>query len=153
MHAEFDAPFGALTAEVNMRGLALASAFVFAGLTGIAVSQPAETPAAAPPNARSCFYVNEFDSWRAPDANTIYIRTNTNRYYRLDMSNSCPALLWPDTHLIMNVRGPNTICSAIDWDLKVGQGGFHDIPVPCIVKTMTPLTPEEAAAIPKKFKP
>jgi len=134
-----------------MRGLALASAFVLAGLTGIAVSQPAASP---PPtqNTRSCFYVNEFDSWKAPDANTIFIRTNINRYYRLDMSGSCPALLWPNTHLIMNVRGPNTICSAVDWDLKVSQG-FHDIPVPCIVKLMTPMTPDEVAAIPKKFKP
>jgi hypothetical protein len=36
--------------------------------------------------------------------------------------------------------------------LKVSQG-FHDIAMPCIVKTMTPLTDEQAAAIPKKFKP
>lgn len=151
MRAEFDAPPGALTMEMNMRGLALASAFVLAGLTGIAASQPAAPPPAAP-NARSCFYVNEFDSWRAQDANTVFIRTNTNRFYRLDMSASCPALLWPDSHLIMNVRGPDTICSAIDWDLKVSQG-FHDIAMPCIVKTMTPLTDEQAAAIPKKFKP
>lgn len=134
-----------------MRGLALASAFVLAGLTGIAVSQPAASP---PPtqNTRSCFFVNEFDNWKSPDENTIFIRTSINRYYRLDMANTCPALLWPNAHLIMNVRGPNTICSAVDWDLKVSQG-FHDIPTPCIVKAMTPLTQDEAAAIPKKFKP
>ena len=134
-----------------MRGLALASAFVFAGLTGIAASQPTASPPAAP-NIRSCFFANEFDNWRAPDANTMYIRTNTNRYYRLDMSGSCPALLWPNAHLIMNIRGPNTICSALDWDLKVSTG-FPGIPTPCIVKTMTALTPDQAAAIPKKFKP
>jgi Family of unknown function (DUF6491) len=151
MRAEFDALAGALHAEVNMRGLVLVSALALASLTGIAASQPAASPPPAQ-NQRSCFYVNEFDSWRAQDANTVYIRTNTNRYYRLDMSNACPALLWPEAHLIMNVRGPDTICSAIDWDLKVSQG-FHDIPTPCIVKTMTPLTPDEAAAIPKKFKP
>jgi hypothetical protein len=55
----------------------------------------------------------------------------------------------------MNVHGPDTICSAIDWDLKVStstdlRGGMA---VPCIVKTMTELSPDEAAAIPKKFKP
>ena len=136
-----------------MRGLLLVSAFILAGLTGIAVSQPAVSPAPPPdkkPN--SCFFVTEFDSWRAQDANTMYIRTRSNRYYRLDMSNSCPSLLWPDAHLIMNIHGPDTICSAIDWDLKVGNG-IHDIPTPCIVKTMTPLTDAEAAAIPKKFKP
>jgi len=82
----------------------------------------------------------------------MYIRVNMNKYYRLDMSGSCPALLWPDAHLIMNVRGPDTICSPLDWDLKVSTG-LHGIPMPCIVKTMTPLTPDQAAAIPKKFKP
>lgn len=139
-----------------MRGLALASALVLAGLTGIAASQPAAPPPAASspaaPNTRSCFFANDFDNWRAQDANTMFIRTHSNRYYRLDLSASCPALLWPDAHLIMNIRGPNTICSAIDWDLKVANG-IHDIPMPCIVKTMTLLTPDEAAAIPKKFKP
>jgi len=132
-----------------MRGLVLSSVFVLA--TGIAAAQPATPPPPAQ-KARSCFFVNEFQNWRAQDDHTMFIRTNTNHYYRLDMSGSCPALLWPDAHLIMNVRGPDTICSAIDWDLKVSQG-FHDIPVPCIVKTMTPLTDAEAAAIPKKFKP
>lgn len=133
-----------------MRGLMLTSAFIL--VSGIAASQPAAPPPPPAKNVRSCFFVNEFDNWRAQDANTIYIRTRANRYYRLDMSNSCPALLWPDAHLIMNVRGPDTICSAIDWDLKVSNG-IHDIPMPCIVKTMTPLTDAEAAAIPKKFKP
>ena len=39
-----------------------------------------------------------------------------------------------------------------DWDIQVAQnpGGIESA---CIVKSMTPLTAEEAAAIPKKFKP
>ena len=135
-----------------MRGLVLASATALAGLIGaMALAQPADQ-APPPKPVRSCFYVTDFDSWRAQDASTMFVRTKSNRYYRLDMSNTCPALLWPDAHLIMNIRGPDTICSALDWDLKVGNG-FHDIPTPCIVKTMTPLTDEQAAAIPKKFKP
>jgi hypothetical protein len=44
------------------------------------------------------------------------------------------------------------VCSALDWDLKVSQGE-DSIPQGCIVKTMTALTSEEAAAILKKFKP
>jgi len=105
-----------------------------------------------PPKRAACFYVNEFQSWRAPDDKTIYIRVNLDRYYRLDLSGTCQALLWPGSHLIMNVRGPDTICSAIDWDLKVNED-IHGIAEPCIVKTMTELSPAEAAAIPKKFKP
>ncbi|HTW36628.1 MAG TPA: DUF6491 family protein [Rhizomicrobium sp.] len=135
-----------------MRGLVIASALVLACLTGMAASQPAAAPPPASQAGRSCFFVTQFDNWRAQDPNTMYIRVNMNKYYRLDMSGSCPALLWPDAHLIMNVRGPDTICSPLDWDLKVSTG-LHGIPMPCIVKTMTPLTPDQAAAIPKKFKP
>jgi Family of unknown function (DUF6491) len=145
---------GASRVEVNMRGFALTSAALLLGLAGSTASaQPADqTPAPTAQPARSCFYVNEFQSWRSPDANTIFIRTSVSRYYRLDMAQACPALLWPDSHLVMNIRGPSTICSAIDWDLKVSSG-INGFPTPCIVKKMTPLTADEAAAIPKKFKP
>lgn len=137
-----------------MRGFVLTSAALFLGLAGATASAQPATPTSAPPAppARSCFNVTDFDSWRAADANTVYIKARVNNYYRLDMSNACPELLWPDTHLIMNVRGPTQICSAIDWDLRVSSG-IHGIPTPCIVKAMTPLTPDQAAAIPKKFKP
>ncbi|MEI9996714.1 MAG: DUF6491 family protein [Rhizomicrobium sp.] len=114
----------------------------------------AAAPAAADPAARhsQCFFVNGFENWKAPDARTIYIRVNLHRYYRLDLANSCSALLMPDSHLITKWRGSSSVCSALDWDLKVSQG-FPGAATPCIVKTMTELTAEEAAAIPKKFKP
>ncbi len=106
----------------------------------------------APPPKNQCFFITDFRSWKAPDPKTIYISTNTGRYYRLDLSGKCPALMWPDTHLITHWRGADTVCSAIDWDLKVSQG-MNGIAEPCIVKTMTQLTKDEVAAIPKKFKP
>ena len=129
-------------------GLALAAAFVGLGSAG-ASAQPAPNP-----NTHSaCFFVNQFWNWKAPNDKTIYIRVNLNQYYRLDLASSCPELLWPDPHLIMNVRGPDTICTALDWQLRVSNGGRLGGGVPCIVKTMTELTPGEAAAIPAKFKP
>ena len=130
--------------------LALSATLASALATGASAQPAASAPAAPPP--RSCFFVSQFENWKAPDENTIYIRVNLSKYYRLDLANKCPMLLWPDAHLVMNVRGPDTICSAIDWDLKVNDS-MHSGPVPCIVKTMTPLTPEQAAAIPPKFKP
>ncbi|HUO91277.1 MAG TPA: DUF6491 family protein [Rhizomicrobium sp.] len=135
-----------------MRFLAFASAAIVASTIGALAQQP--EPAQQPGQSKppKCFFVTQFDNWKAPDANTMYIRVNMNKYYRLEMSNSCPALTWPDAHLIMHIRGANTICSPLDWDLKVSQG-IHDIPMPCIVKSMTPLSADEVAAIPKKFKP
>ena len=99
-----------------------------------------------------CFYVTQFNNWRAPDERTIFIRVNLHRYYRLDLAQACSTLRWPDSHLIMNVHGPDTICTAVDWDLKVSQD-MHSIPEPCIVKSMTPLSPAEVSAIPRKFRP
>ncbi len=116
-------------------------------IAGAANAQPVEVP-----DRHACFFVNQFEDWRAPDNKTIFIRTGVSRFYRLDLAQACPSLRWPEAHLVMNVRGPSTICSAVDWDLKVSSG-IHDIAMPCIVKTMTPLSPAEADAIPKKFKP
>jgi hypothetical protein len=111
--------------------------------------------ALAGPDASSnsqCFLSRNFESWKAPDAKTIYIRVNVRDYYRLDLGVSCPSLLWPSVHLITKWHGSDFVCTAIDWDLKVAHTG-GDIVTPCIVKKMTKLSPSEAAAIPAKFKP
>jgi hypothetical protein len=122
------------------------------GLSLTAAAQgPAQTPA-PPPKHNTCFYSSEFQGWKAPDAHTIFIRVGVHRYFRLDLANACQTLLWPDSHLITHVRGSDSICSAIDWDMKVSQSP-NGIPEACIVKTMTELTPAEVAAIPPKFKP
>ena len=115
--------------------------------TSVVAADPAT---AAKPSG--CFFARDFESWKAPDAKTIYIRVRMHDYYRLDLEGSCPALLWPDSHLITKFQGTDTICSRLDWDLKVSQG-MHGISQPCIVKSMTALTPAEAASIPDKFKP
>jgi hypothetical protein len=100
-----------------------------------------------------CFSTTDFENWKAPDARTIYIRVGVSRYYRLDLSAPCQALLYPNTHLVTKWRGSNQVCAGIDWDLSVADstgGGFRQA---CIVKTQTPMTPAEVAAIPRKFKP
>jgi hypothetical protein len=76
-----------------------------------------------------------------------------NQFYRLDLSAACPLLTMPGSHLITRTRGPDTVCSAIDWDISVAQSPPASMPEPCIVKKMTALTPGEAAAIPPKFRP
>ena len=100
----------------------------------------------------ACFFVTQFRHWKAPDEKTIYISVLPDRYYRLDLSAKCPALLWPGSHLVTVFRGSDSVCSALDWDLKVSQSP-NGITEPCIVRTMTQLSPAEADAIPPKFKP
>jgi hypothetical protein len=124
------------------------------GLAAASLPAAAQTGAAAPPPpANKCFFITEFNGWRAPDNRTINIRVGMNRYYRLDLTADCPMLTFPGSHLVTKTRGPDTVCSALDWDLSVAQSPPNSFPVPCIVKAMTLLSPTEVAAIPPKFKP
>ncbi|MDE2495354.1 MAG: hypothetical protein KGL97_15765 [Alphaproteobacteria bacterium] len=124
------------------------SAIFAAGLGSLAQAQ---TP---PPKPDRCFFIGNFRNWKAPDARTIYIRVNFNRYYRLDLAGECPAMLWPDARLITVWRGSDVVCDALDWDLKVSNGPPREgAAEPCIVKTMIALSHDEAEAIPRAFKP
>jgi len=68
--------------------------------------------------ARHCFFSSQFENWKAGNDKTIYIRVGVNRYFRLDLAGSCRSATWPDSFLITRFHGSNTICTAIDWDLK-----------------------------------
>ena len=98
-----------------------------------------------------CFYITQWQGWMAPDEKTLYLGVNLHDVYKVELSAGSPQLLWPNATLISQVRGPNTICRAIDLQLAVSdQRGFR---VPIIAKSLTKLTPEEVAAIPKKYNP
>jgi hypothetical protein len=122
---------------------------------GLALAGTGEAGAVSTPpvDAKRCFFIQSFQNWKAPDNKTIYIRVNLNQYYRLDLANRCSNLNWPDSRLITQWRGSSSVCSGLDWDLKVAQGGVRGFAMPCIVKTMTPLTAVQALTIPKKFRP
>jgi hypothetical protein len=109
-------------------------------------------PAAPPPPAKQCFFTNQFETWRAPDARTINIRVRGNQYYRLGLGSECRALLDPGARLITTFRGTSTVCSPLDWDLKVSSG-IGSPAIPCMVRTMTRLSPTEVAALTSKTRP
>lgn len=100
---------------------------------------------------QSCFFVNQWNGWKAADDHTIYLNVSGgHRIFRLDIAGSCPALLDPTSTLITD-NHTDSICTAVDWNLKVRQApGFA---MPCIVSKMTQLTPEQAAALPKNLRP
>ena len=108
-------------------------------------------PARAEP-AGQCFSTAEMGNWRAADDRTLYVRVRLNKVYRVDLRDRCSFLTAPGARLISTFRGSNLICSPLDWDLKVSSGIGGSIE-PCLVKAMTPLSPEEIAALPKKAVP
>jgi hypothetical protein len=126
-----------------MRGLVTAAVLA-------ATMAAAGLPAAAQPG-QSCFRVTEWYGWKAPDDHTILLNVGYNRIFRLDVS-SCPALTIGGTRLVsINHESSGLICSPLDLDIKVSQGG--GIATACIVTGMSELTPEQVAALPKHLRP
>jgi hypothetical protein len=126
-----------------MRKLLLASALA-------ATTMAAGHAALAQPN--QCFFESQWENWKAPDDHTIYLGVTGHKVYRLDLAGSCPELTWPDARLISHDRsGEGSICGPLDFDLKVAEQGGPGMA--CIVKSMTLMTPDEAAALPRNVRP
>ena len=119
-----------------------------AGVLAAATIATGQTALAQP---NQCFFVSQWQGWKAPNDHTIYLGITGNKVYRLDLAGSCPELNWPDVHLVSRVRGGDTICGPLDFDLKVAEPGGPA--TPCIVKNMTLMTPDEAAALPRGVRP
>lgn len=104
------------------------------------------------PAPRSCFYFTQWQGWSSPSPTVLYLRINVRDIYRVDLSAGSNRLQERgNVHLVSRIRGPSTICSAVDLDLAVADdNGFS---TPLIARSITKLTPEEAAAIPAKFRP
>jgi hypothetical protein len=128
---------------------------------GAALLTAASAASAAPAKDPSapCFFITQWQGWKSPSPNVIYLGVNLHDVYRVDLSAGSSMLQWPDVHLVSRVRGPDTICSAIDLDLEVADdtgirggvgGGMRE---PLIATKLTKLTPDEIAAIPKKYRP
>ena len=134
--------------QVLTKIAAVAAMAAFAA-SGLAAAQPAATPSAKP--APQCFRSHDWEGWKAsPDSKSIYIRVGISKFYRIDFSDSCPTLNAPNAHLVTQSVN-DLVCSPIELDLKVVDSpGFA---VPCIVSAITPMSPADVAALPKKLKP
>ena len=124
-----------------------------AGLLGFAGPAPAATPTHTDPtHTDRCFLSRDWEGWKSPSPNVIYIRVGVSRVYQLDLSSGSNQLQEPDVHLVNVVRGSDWICDPLDLQLQVADihGDFRE---PLIVKSITLLTPAQVAAIPKKYLP
>lgn len=129
---------------MSIRSLVLAAA---GALSLATLAAPALADARAP-----CFFINQWQGWRAPDDHTIYIRVNLKDIYRIDLSAGSQELTWPGSyHLITKVRGSSSICGPLDLQLELSDG--HGFRQPLIARDLVKLTPDEAAALPKKDRP
>ncbi len=118
---------------------------------GLAGGAAADTPAAQKAHD-DCFRSADWEGWHAPNDKTLYLRVNRHDIYQVDLSSGSPMLTWTDTHLVNIVHGSDYVCSPLDLQLSVSQNGTS-VREFVIAKTITKLTPEQIAAIPKKDLP
>ena len=124
------------------------SAFRGARLAALALATLAVTASAAA--SAPCFYITAWRGWSSPSPTVLLLKVNSD-VYRVDLSVGSANLSSPAMHLVSKVRNSSSICSPLDLNLALAtQDGVLE---PLVAKAITKLTPEEAAAIPPKFRP
>ncbi|HLY80145.1 MAG TPA: hypothetical protein VKQ70_12260 [Caulobacteraceae bacterium] len=133
---------------MSKRLSALSACLAFAGTLGFASHALSATPA----RTDSCFMANDWEGWKSPNPNVIYVRVGVSRIYEFDLSAGSNQLQEPDMHLVSKIRGSNWICDPLDLQLQLADnhGAFEE---PLFVKSIRKLSPEEIAAIPKRDLP
>jgi hypothetical protein len=125
---------------------AAAASCVFAGSV-----QAGPAPTTAKPTNSNCFFSSNWEGWKSPTPDVIYLRVNMHDIYKLDLQFGSNRLNWPDSHLVNLMRGSNSVCTPLDLDLSVSDSsGF---PEHLFIKALTKLTPDQVAAIPRKDLP
>jgi len=115
-------------------------------LTASAASDSALSP------SRNCFISSQWHGWSSPSRDVLLLRVNVRDIYRVQLTSGSHRLRSPDAFLVSRMRGSNMVCSAIDLDLAVSEPD-DSFASPLIARTLTKLSPEEIAAIPKRSLP
>jgi hypothetical protein len=98
-----------------------------------------------------CFFITQWQGWKSPSPKVLYLGVNMHDVYQVDLAADAFMLRDSSVHLISQVRGSDSICSALDLSLTVADtSGMRQ---PLFPVKLTKLTAEEVAAIPKKFRP
>ena len=121
-----------------------------AALAAACVAAIAASPAAAQ-GRDNCFRLSQVSNTHADGDRRIYVKVVAGDYFRLDLAHRCASLPYQGNHLVLTpTPGTDLICHPLDLDLKVSENAAHES---CFIKSITRLTPAEAAAIPRKVKP
>lgn len=98
-----------------------------------------------------CFFISQWEGWKAPNDHTLYLAVNFHEVYQVDLAGTSSLLSDPDARLVNVTHGPDSVCSSLDLQLTVATfGGMEE---PLIATHLSKLTKEQVAEIPKKFRP
>lgn len=117
---------------------------------GLAAALALAGPAALAATAGSssvCLRLSNIESTRMQGERTLFMRSSTGAYYRMDFAADCnnvgsePLILHP-------VDNSGEVCGAIGVDVRVAGTGEA-----CLPTRLRRLTPDEVAAIPPADRP
>lgn len=132
---------------MSIRAAAVSAAILAAAMAASASAAPASKPEA--PRA-PCFRLSDLGGHRIAAPDTLYYSVRRKEVYKFTFSGSCLAGVTNSDPLILEPLGASSqICKPMD--LNLGVGG--PVSRRCIIKSIERLTPEQAAALPKKLKP
>lgn len=105
-------------------------------------------PSGPPSRGGSCFYLNQLKSLKADGPRTLYAIVDAHTVFRIDLDNDCSGLGDGTDSAIIRPLSSNHICSALAMNISVRETGQR-----CMARTMTRLTDDEVAALPKSVRP
>jgi hypothetical protein len=94
--------------------------------------------------------VRNINGFNAPNDNTLYIRVGVNDYWRIDLMIPCQGLTWRHAIGLESIPGSPWICEPIQAQVVYRETGIQQR---CPVSGLHKLTPAEAQALPKKYRP
>jgi Family of unknown function (DUF6491) len=116
-----------------------------------AVSAAAPAAQADPARASTpCFRLSDLGGHTIASSDTLYYSVRRKEVYKFTFSGSCLAGVTTSDPLVLEPLGASSqICKPMDLNLGVAGPMSRR----CIIKSIERLTPEQAAALPKKLKP
>jgi len=123
-----------------------------AGMVAASAMLGAASAAPADTGGRNCFMANDWHGWSSPSPDVLYLAVNFRDVYKVELAQPVEGLNLVDTVLISDEEGPQSVCGAVDLHLIMThhRGGSRQ---GLIIRSLTRLTPEEIAAIPRKYRP
>lgn len=129
---------------------AVAAAILLSAAPLAANAAPAAKGGATKAPGAPCFRLSDLGGHRIAGPDTLYYSVRRKEVYKFTFSGSCLAGVTSSDPLILEPLGASSqVCRPLD--LNLGVGG--PISRRCIIKSIERLTPEQAAALPKKLKP
>lgn len=127
----------------------LGSAVILSGAAAAARPDGAAAEAPAAKKRSDCFFNSQVNNFTAPNDETLYVKAGRTTY-RMEMFGRCLDL---DNalNIALESRPGSSICGAQDVTVIVHSNGMGT--QRCMVRSLTALTPEQVAALPKGHKP